>query len=136
MPNLRKSGTYPAHVAWLHSRRRLVIVLATLGVAVAGFVAVVTYQVTHTTSVTVLNDGREITRLSGCQIDDALDLNPGETAPLDVDSHGRTGCNVFVGGKYQGCLIVDTRAPRPQQPIRIQASVDREVKQSECEAVG
>jgi hypothetical protein len=114
-------------------RRRTVVAVAAVGFLIVAVLAVV-YRTLNTTSVTVLNDGQQPTRLSGC-VDDSLDLDPGTRAPIDVASDGRTGCNVFVGGEYEGCLIVDPRTGRTREPVEIHRGVHREVPQSRCEAL-
>ncbi|MCU1668887.1 MAG: hypothetical protein JWP40_1814 [Blastococcus sp.] len=63
-----------------------------------------------TSSVRVQNESAEPLRLSGCSIDDALDLTPGDAGSVDVIAGGKEGCSVFDrdGSRYLGCLTLPT----------------------------
>lgn len=116
------------------TRTVLIIVSATVGLLLAALLAGAWYESTNTVSVSVLNDGRGVTRLSGC-VDDSLDLDAGTRASIDVSSSGRTGCNVFVDGIYNGCLILHHRDAAEHKPIPIFTRIDREMSQHGCETL-
>jgi hypothetical protein len=84
-------------------------------------------------SIAAQNDGRESLRLSGCGIDGALDLFPGQTGTIDGLRGGPEGCLVsdHAGFRYVGCLIV-SEPPKPG-PIPITRSLNRAVPENACE---
>jgi hypothetical protein len=111
----------------------VIAVVAAAALVLVVPVAVV-YGAVRTITVTVANDGPQPTRLSGC-VDDALDLDRDMSRPMEVASDGKTGCNVFVAGQYEGCLILDPRTVQPHESIEVHRGVHREVPQPRCEGL-
>jgi len=71
---------------WLLSAAVPVVILIVVAAVVSATVS---------DHVTLVNDGSRTLRLSGCSIDDSLDLDPGQSSsPIDVE--GRTGCSVYA----------------------------------------
>lgn len=84
-------------------------------------------------SVMVKNDGDEPIRLSGCSIDDSLDLAPGQTGSVDVPR--REGCTAYdrAGTRYIGCVTLSN----PHPPVvLVRQSLHPSLTARECEDIG
>lgn len=84
--------------------------------------------------VTIVNDTLSPVRLSGCFIDDALDLNARDIASEDIPSGGLWGCVTYdsssAKANYVGCLIVQgTRTYRLSE-------VDKGLAEKACDRIG
>lgn len=123
-PNLpRSSRIYrPKH---LYRRRvGLVSLRATAGVLGAALLAGC-----GATWTSVINDSNHDVRLSGCSIDDALDLGPGQVGTIDPANDGQR-CSVFDENyRYVGCLTVRAGG---EHLVAIYVRVSRSVTQQNC----
>ena len=115
------------------TRPRNVIFWCVAGAGIAGFILLgvsVVLLAALSTPVRVTNDSDEPIRLSGCSIDDALDLDPGATGTVDVIGH--EGCNAYDERDfhYIGCVVLtdqltETPVRRTLQPALTQHQCDR-----------
>ena len=83
-------------------RRGVFLVVAAAMVVASGGCSSVT--------VTLVNESGMALRLSGCYIDESVDLQPGDRD--DTAASGRWGCDVYaypvpLNGRYLGCLVLD-----------------------------
>ena len=100
--------------------------LAALVIVAAGL------QVATTREVTVVNGGTASTvRLSTC-VDDALDLEPGQSSRIQAPKSGKLGCDVFIDQQYAGCFVLNSRKT---PPVSIVSHLERQTSQSECERI-
>lgn len=101
------------------------VILLVLAAGVVVFLA-------NTSSVVLKNEGDEPIRLSGCSIDDALDLMPSQTGSVDVP--GTEGCTAFDrDGRYIGCLTLSN--PHPSV-VLVRQSLQPSVSARECDHIG
>jgi hypothetical protein len=108
------------------------LVLIGVGVLVVAIVAFSVLDVATMKQVGVVNTGPNDVRLSSC-VDDALDLSSGQSSEVEVPKSSRVGCDVFVGKKYAGCLVLQSRDP---SPVDILSRLDRQMSQGSCEKIG
>jgi hypothetical protein len=81
-------------------------------------------------TISVRNDTGAVVRLSSC-VDDSLDLDPGQSWPIDVNSE-RTGCYVYRNGVYLGCLSLTYQETR----VALAAPLIRHESQKVCDSGG
>lgn len=132
----------PAHHRHRHARHghsvsnRSKIALALVGGLAAALVlgVVLPALLTFGRTVTIANAGAASIRLSGCDIDDALDIGPGKSA--DYEAHGRSGCDAYVLGTttYLGCLVLENGHSAPTAFV-IPRDLDRSISEANCERV-
>jgi hypothetical protein len=71
-------------------------------------------------------------RLSGCNIDDALDVRASATVGEDFIPGGRQGCDAYVDASYIGCLVVHTA----DQTYHLPRDIDSGISEKHCAAIG
>jgi hypothetical protein len=100
---------------------------------VALLVAGVVIVLASISSVVVKNDGDAPIRLSGCSIDDSLDLAPGQSGSVDVP--GPEGCTVYdqASTRYIGCV---TLANPHSSVVLVRQSLHPALTARECEDIG
>lgn len=99
-------------------------------VVVIGVVLTTTLTGCGMQSVQITNDTHHSIRLSGCTIDDALDLLPGQSASVDASNH-RQGCSVYDADyRYVGCLAITSGQPTP---LGVYAHLNRDRTDSDCQ---
>lgn len=115
------------------ARRRTWWVVGASAVVLLVAAAVVVIALGSTSSVVLKNDGKEHIRLSGCSIDDSLDLAPSQTGSVDVP--GAEGCTAFDrdGTRYIGCLTLSN--PHPLV-VLVRQSLRSSVTARDCEDIG
>lgn len=120
--------------ASLRGHRRAVIAVAAAGVLVLVVLAGTLYVAFHTANVTVVNDTSSSVRLSGCYIDDALDLEAGQRASQDIPS-GRWGCDVYryplEARDYVGCLVIGSH----DRSYRLARDVSPMITEKQCDNI-
>ena len=87
-----------------------------------------------TANVTVVNDTSSTVRLSGCYIDDALDLDAGQRASEDIPA-GRWGCDVYRYAleplDYVGCLVIGSQ----DRTYRLARDVGSSITEKQCDRI-
>jgi hypothetical protein len=88
------------------------------------------------TELTLVNQSTAALRLSGCFIDDALDLGVGQTVNLAIPAgRGRWGCDVYRYPleplHYVGCLVVH----EGKVAYVLEGDVDTRISENACDRI-
>jgi hypothetical protein len=99
--------------------------------------AVVNLYLINSDHVSFVNDGTRTVRLSGCEIDDALDLAPGQVSS-EHDFATTEGCMVYdtdaSGSPFIGCVVIRLESPHTRV-VRVMQLLSRQTSQRACDAI-
>ena len=101
------------------------------------FVTFVNLYLINSDHVFFVNDGTRTVRLSGCEIDDALDLAPSQVSS-ELDFATAEGCNVYdtdaSGSPFIGCVVIRRESPH-SRVVRVMQLLSRGTSQRACDAI-
>jgi hypothetical protein len=111
--------------------------IVTMVALVTIFVASVALDTANSDHVSFVNDGTQTVRLGGCQIDDALDLAPGQVSS-ELDVATTEGCAVYAtdvsGSPFIGCVVLRRGSPQ-SRVVRVMQSLSRQTSRRACDAI-